>query len=330
MRRNRIPPMAALIAFEAAARHESFTLAARELFLTESAISRQINSLESSLSIRLFVRVKQRVVLTKAGRLYSEQIRDALRAIERNTVSISAHGSGDGSLELAVLPTFALEWLIPRLPSFYARFPNVRINMGVRSNPFSFDEEHFEAAIHHGKPVWPWAISELLFGEKMIVIARRDLIGDSIREPADVLKFPLLFSTTRPESWRQWFAAAQLPEDSASARSVGFELHSMLIRAAESGLGIALVPEFFVPEASWEKGLVVRAHELSIPAEDSYYLVYPNNMRHSGPLEAFREWILEEAREFALTLGLQGDEESGEAALVDAPDVAPDDDDVTH
>ena len=304
MHRNRIPPMAALIAFEAAARHESFTLAARELFLTESAISRQINGLESSLNIRLFVRVKQRVVLTKAGRLYSDQVRSSLRAIERDTLSLSAHGSGDGSLELAVLPTFALEWLIPRLPSFYEKFPNVRVNMGVRSNPFSFNEEHFEAAIHHGKPIWPWATSEMLFGEKMVVIARPDLIGDSIKEAADLLKFPLLFATTRPESWKQWFEAAGIPEDAVPARSVGFELHSMLIRAAESGLGIALVPEFFVPEHTWEAGLVVKAHELSIPAQDSYYLVYPNSMRHSGPLEAFREWIHEEARSFAKTLNL--------------------------
>ena len=114
----RLPSMSALIAFEAAARHESFTHAARELCLTESAISRQINGLESSLQIQLFVRVKQRVMLTKAGSLYSEQVRDILRTLERNTISIAAHGSGEGSLELAVLPTFATEWLIPRLPGF--------------------------------------------------------------------------------------------------------------------------------------------------------------------------------------------------------------------
>ncbi len=293
--------MAALIAFEAAARHESFTLAARELFLTESAISRQINGLESNLNIRLFVRVKQRVVLTKAGRLYSEQIRASLRAIERDTLAISAHGSGDGSLELAVLPTFSLEWLIPRLPSFYAQYPHIRVNMGVRSNPFSFNEEHFEAAIHHGKPVWPSATSELLFGEEMVVIAHKDLIRDRIKKPADLLNFPLLYSTTRQESWRQWFKAARLPDDVSPARSVGFEQHSMMIRAAESGLGIALVPEFFVPKSTWKNG-VVRAHPLSIPAEDSYYLVYPNNMRHSGPLEAFRTWILDEAKQFEKTL----------------------------
>lgn len=305
MRRIRIPTMAALSAFEAAARHESFTLAAHELSLTESAVSRQINILEENLDVSLFVRVKQRVILTKAGRLYSEQVRSALNALERDTLSIAAHGSGRGSLELAVLPTFALEWLIPRLAGFYKRHPAIRINMGVRTNPFSFEEEHFEAAIHHGKPVWPHATSELLFGENMILIARRELIGDSLKEAADVLKFPLLYCTTRPESWAQWFDAAGISADLSSSHSVGFELHSMCVRAAESGLGIALVPEFFVPDVAWEKG-VVRAHSLSIPAEDSYYLVYPSQMRSNNPFELFREWLLQEAETFGNGLNLAG------------------------
>lgn len=293
----RLPSMSALIAFEAAARHESFTHAARELSLTESAISRQINGLESDLQIQLFVRIKQRVMLTKAGRLYSEQVRDILRTLERNTVSITAHGSGEGSLELAVLPTFATEWLIPRLPGFYDKHPKLKVNMGVKTDPFSFEDEHFEAAIHHGKPIWPRATSDFLFREEMILVASADLIGTSIQKPEDVLKFPLLYSTTRPESWKQWFTAAGMPANSTPVQSFGFELHSMLVRAAQSGLGIALVPGFLVPDQAWKDGLV-RVHDLSIPADDSYYLVYPNNMRHSVPLEAFRDWILEEAKKF--------------------------------
>lgn len=291
--------MAALSAFEAAARHESFSLAARELSLTESAISRQINLLEENLNVALFVRSKQRVKLTQAGRLYSEQVRTSLRTLERDTLSIAAHGGGrQGSLELAVLLSFSLEWLIPRLPSFYAEHPTVRINMGVRANPFSFHDEHFEAAIHHGKPVWPEANSEFLFDETMILIARRDLIGNAIRRPADVLKFPLLYSTTRPESWRQWFDAAGIPEDATAKQTFGFEWHSMLIRAAEAGLGIALIPELFVTESVWSKGMV-RAHPLSISGEHSYYLAYPERVRDNPSFESFRSWLLEEARRFS-------------------------------
>ncbi|RCW68650.1 LysR family transcriptional regulator [Pseudorhodoferax soli] len=296
MRRIRTPNMAALSAFEAAARHESFTFAARELFLTESAISRQIAMLEENLNVSLFVRVKQRVVLTKAGRLYSEQVRGSLRALERDTLSIAAHGSGKGSVELAIMPTFANEWLIPRLPRFYQQNDGVRVNMGVRNIPFLFEEEHFEAAIHHGKPVWPRATSEFLFSETMVPVAHRDLIGRRIKGPGDVLKFPLLYLTMRPSSWRQWFEAAGIPD--ASPQNIAcLELHSMLIRAAEAGLGIALVPEFLVPESSWQNGLV-RAHGLSIPTVDSYHFVYPEHMRHNQPFELFREWILSEAHAF--------------------------------
>lgn len=303
MHRIRTPNMAALSAFEAAARHESFTLAARELSLSESAVSRQIGLLEENLNVSLFVRVKQRVMLTRSGRLYSEQVRASLRMLEKDTMAIAAHGSGKGNLELAVLPTFSLEWLIPRLPGFYAKHPTIRINMGIRTGPFSFEEEHFSVAIHHGKPIWPHAKLEFLFGERMVAIARRDLIGDTIKCAADVLNFPLLYSTTRPESWRQWFEAAGIPDDRRPEQSAGFELQSMVVRAAESGLGIALVPEFFVSDAAWRNGLV-RAHELSIPAEDSYHLVYPNDLPENNSLQCFRKWILEEAKRFAEATGL--------------------------
>ncbi|WP_066122411.1 LysR substrate-binding domain-containing protein [Bordetella ansorpii] len=299
MRRIRTPSMAALSAFEAAARHESFTLAARELSLTESAVSRQISLLEAGLGVSLFIRVKQRVTLTRSGRLYSEQVREALRALRRDTMSIAAHGSGRGNLELAVLPTFGQEWLIPRLPRFYAAHPDIRINMGVRTAPFSFEEEHFDVAIHHGKPVWPHAKLELLFGERMIVVARHDLIGGRIERAEDLCEFPLLYSTTRPESWRQWFDAAGVPFRPDAVHSAGFELQSLVVRAAESGLGVALVPEFFVPQSAWDNGLV-RAHPLALPGEDAYQLSYPLEMHDKYPLQCFRQWIRAEARQFAL------------------------------
>lgn len=303
MRRVRMPSMAALNAFEAAARHESFTLAARELSLTESAVSRQIGLLEENLNVTLFIRVKQRVTLTRSGRLYAEQVRASLRLLEKDTMAIAAHGSGRGNLELAVLPTFGLEWLIPRLPDFYAKNPSIRINMGVRTSPFSFEEEHFDVAIHHGRPIWQHATLELLFGERMVAIARKDLIGDTLRSAADLLKYPLLYSTTRPESWRHWFEAAGIPDYQGSERSAGFELQSMVVRAAESGLGIGLVPEFFVSDSAWKNGLI-KAHQLSIPAEDSYHLVYPNDMRDNESLDCFRTWILTEAKQFASALNL--------------------------
>jgi len=293
MRKFKIPNMSALLAFEAAARHESFTHAAKELFLTESAISRQVATLESNLGVRLFVRSKQRVMLTRAGRLYGTQVRRALENLDRDTLSIIAHGSGGGYLELAVLPTFASQWLIPRMKDFNDRNPDVRINMGIRTDLFSFEESHFEAAIHYGKPTWPGTSSDYLFGEEVVPVCSPSLLAKTVRKPQELLNYPLLHSTTRPDAWSRWFATLGV-EDSATMHGVRYELHSMLISAAAAGLGIALVPKFFVDEQLPQLGLVIPFAATAVE-ESAYYLVYPTELSHGKPLELFRTWLLEQA-----------------------------------
>jgi LysR family transcriptional regulator, glycine cleavage system transcriptional activator len=297
MRKFKIPNMGALLAFEAAARHESFTHAARELFLTESAVSRQIATLESNLGVRLFVRAKQRVVLTRAGRLYGTQVRRALENLDRDTLSIIAHGSGGGYLELAVLPTFASEWLIPRLKDFNDRTPDVRVNMGVRTDMFSFEESHFEAAIHYGKPTWPGTSSDYLFGEEVVAVCSPSLVAKPVRKPHELLKYPLLHSTTRPDAWTRWFANLGV-EDNSTMQGVRYELHTMLISGAAAGLGIALVPKFFVAGQMKQLGLIV-PYDAPAVEDSAYYLVYPTELSHGKPLECFRRWLLEQAGAYA-------------------------------
>lgn len=297
MRKFKIPNMGALVAFEAAARHESFTHAARELFLTESAVSRQIATLESSLGVRLFARVKQRVVLTRAGKLYGTQVRRALETLDRDTLSIIAHGSGGGYLELAVLPTFASHWLIPRIKTFYDQSPDVRVNMGIRTDMFSFEDTHFEAAIHYGKPTWPVTSADYLFGEEVVPICSPMLLDRPVTHPQDLLAYPLLHSTTRPGAWSQWFESRGV-EDNRAMQGVRYELHTMLFSAAAAGLGIALVPKFFVEGQLQQLGLVV-PFDAASTADSGYYLVYPTEFSHSKPLELFRSWLLEQASVYA-------------------------------
>lgn len=293
MRKFKIPNMGALMAFEAAARHESFTHAAKELFLTESAVSRQIATLESNLGVRLFVRSKQRVVLTRAGRLYGTQVRRSLETLDRDTLSIIAHGSGGGYLELAVLPTFASQWLIPRLKDFNDRTPDVRVNMGVRTDMFSFEESHYEAAIHYGKPTWPGTSSDYLFGEEVVPICAPSLLKKPVRKAHELLAYPLLHSTTRPDAWTRWFSDLGV-EDNSTMQGVRYELHTMLIAAAAAGLGIALVPKFFVEDQLEQLGVVI-PFEARSSVESAYYLVYPTELSHGRPLESFRSWLLEQA-----------------------------------
>ncbi|ABO59567.1 LysR family transcriptional regulator (plasmid) [Burkholderia vietnamiensis] len=297
MRKFKIPNMGALMAFEAAARHESFTHAAKELFLTESAISRQIATLESNLGVRLFVRAKQRVVLTRAGRLYSTQVRRSLEYLDRDTLSIIAHGSGGGYLELAVLPTFASQWLIPRLKDFNDRTPDVRVNMGVRTDMFTFEESHFEAAIHYGKPTWPGTSSDYLFGEEVVPVCSPMLLSKPVKRAHELLSYPLLHSTTRPDAWTRWFSD-QGVDDNSTMQGVRYELHTMLIAAAGAGLGIALVPKFFVEGHLEQLGLMI-PFDASSPVDSAYYLVYPTELSHGKPLELFRVWLLEQASAYS-------------------------------
>lgn len=146
---------------------------------------------------------------------------------------------GGAQLELAVLPTFASHWLIPRLPSFNARHPDVGVNMGVRTEAFSFEETHFEAAIHYGRPYWASAQLDYLFGEGK---ARLRAGSHQRRNPlaAGSLAYPLLHSTTRPNAWEDWFGHHGV-DDARAVRGARYELHTMLISGAEAGLGIALV-----------------------------------------------------------------------------------------
>lgn len=296
MRQFRIPGMPALMAFEAAARHESFTLAAKEISLTESAVSRQIAVLESTLGVRLFVRNKQRVVLTRAGKLYAAQIRRSMQSLDRDTLNVMAMGNSGGYLDLAVLPTFASHWLIPRLNDFNTRHGDIAINMGVKTDMFTFSETHFEAAIHYGEPTWPGTSADYLFGEEVVPVCAASLIKGPVTDPGQLLQYPLLHSTTRPDAWRTWFAGVQI-DDPSTMVGVRYELHTMLISGAAAGLGIALIPKFFVENQLDQLGLVI-PYETPGVSESSYYLVYPTEFSHGTPLTLFRTWLLEQAAHY--------------------------------
>ncbi len=293
--RPTIPSRSALIAFEAAARHQSFTGAAAELTLTESAISRQIAALESELGIKLFNRVKKRVVLTEAGVLYAVQVRKSIEQMERDMLNIMAHGGTRGILELAVLPTLCSQWLIPRLGGFYAQQPDITINASVRSVVFLFKDSLLDAAIHYGQPTWPGTVADFLFREKVVAVCKPSLLkSGKYTQAEDLLEHPLLHLTSRPEAWRDWFAHAGLPNAKAMQGS-RYEQFSLLISAACAGLGVALIPSFLVSRQLETNELAI-VFDLPIESADAYYLVFPEENLSNNSLNVFREWLLEEVR----------------------------------
>lgn len=292
--------MEALIAFESAARHQSFTRSADELALTPSAIGRQIAALEEYVGLPLFNRVKRRVSLTEVGAAYAKQVRDNLDRIERDTLAVATRRGADGILELAVIPTFATRWLIPRLPQFYAQHSHITLNLTTRAEPFLFTDTPFSAAIHFGNPVWPGAIAQHLFGEEMVPVCHPQLLdGSTTLAPSELARLPLLHQSARPNAWRQWLAQARVHDvDCMSGQR--YELFSMLVEAARAGLGVALVPRFFVLAELANDELVI-PNEMSLRNEKGYYLVYPEAKQNAPLLQPFKEWLLGIARAYGGT-----------------------------
>jgi DNA-binding transcriptional LysR family regulator len=295
--RRKIPSVEALIAFEVAARHQSFTRSAEELALTQSAVGRQIASLEEYLGVPLFNRIKKRLSLTDVGEIFAQQVREHLERLETDTLAAMAHQGSGGILELAVIPTFATRWLIPRLPEFYAEHPQITLNLSTRAEPFIFAGTSFDAAIHFGNPIWPGTVARHLFGEEMTPVCSPALvIGSRKLEPNELADFNLLHQSARVEAWRQWFSQAGI-HDANCMKGQRYELFSMLVEAARAGLGVALVPHFLVL-SELARGELLIPCELSLNNDNGYYLVYPEGKQNSPLLEKFENWLLVTAQEY--------------------------------
>jgi len=296
--RRKIPSTAALVSFEAAARHESFTKAAEELSLTQSAICRQIASLEEFLSVELFRRSRRGVKLTEAGLSYSRRVATQLDAVERDTLSVMGQ-QGANVIELAVVPTFGTQWLLPRLKDFQHRHPEVTVNLTNRTRPFLFADTDFDAAIYFGDADWSGTQSHRLMGENPMPVCSPILLGDNSGLSAEqIAQLPLLQQTTRPYAWRQWFNARNL-NVSRDMTGPRYELFSMLAQAAMHEMGIALIPPFLIQRELAERRLVI-ANPETLPSIKAYYLMIPERKVESASLRAFRDWLIEQAKGYAL------------------------------
>ncbi|MEJ1974818.1 MAG: LysR substrate-binding domain-containing protein [Acetobacteraceae bacterium] len=292
--RRLIPPLSALIAFEAAARLGSFTHAAAELFLTQGAVSRRVATLEAFLGVEMFERNNQRVFLTPAGRFYADEARVILTRLAAVTgQALEFHGRG-GVLKLAVPPSFATAWLIPRLAGFSARHADISVTLSARLRPTGFTPEGADAAIQILTESWPDAISHAFLEEAMLPVACPHLVrGQSLRRPADLRSATLLMQETRPLLWEDWFAARNLGSAAANPRHT-FEHYAMVIRAALAGLGVAIVPTYLV-QPELESGALVGLFGPPVQGRGTLHLIYPDIKRDYPPLAAFRDWLLEVA-----------------------------------
>ncbi|HYP85121.1 LysR substrate-binding domain-containing protein [Variovorax sp.] len=301
--RRKIPPLQTLLCFDAAARHESYTRAAQELALTQSAVSRQIGALEAFLGVALFRRTRHGVALTASGAAYARQIARRLEAMERDTLDAMTHHGAGGAVSLAAVPTFATRWLIPRLPRFAALQPDVVVHIETRTRPFLFAETEFDAALYAGTPAqvrnWAGIRAQRLLDEDVLPVCSPHLLRAAGGRPGKPLTpqavalLPLLQQSTRPDDWRAWFDA-QGVEAPLARSGPRYELFSMLAIAAAHGLGVVLAPALLVAE-ELARGELVVACDRPLRARRAYYLVTPEQVDERPALAAFREWLAAEA-----------------------------------
>ena len=293
--RRFLPSISLLQAFEVAARSGSFTMAAQELNLTQSAISRQIKALEEQLEVCLFTRERQQIQLTDAGAEYAHHVREALELIATASRNIHSNPSG-GTLNLGILPMFGSRWLAPRLPGFLANNPDIHVNLVTQLEPFDFKQEKLDAAIHFGKERWPGAHCKFLMDEHVIPVCSPTMQrSQQFETPADLLQVPLLHLSSRSEAWARWFNLHNV-RFNGNHTSMLLDQFSTITQLAKSGIGIGLLPEFLIQE-ELERGSLVPAWPHSTQSEESYYLVWPKHRSSYPPLVSFYEWMQQQTTE---------------------------------
>lgn len=292
--RRKIPSNAALMAFEAAARHGSFARAAAELSLTEGAISRQIGRLEAFLGVTLFERVGNRVRLLPNGERYASQVRESLDRLERDSQYLMGQPVDGASLDIAVIPTFAMRWLIPRLPQFQQQHPHICVHLAERMEPFVLAGSGFDAAIHFEHPAWTGMRTYPLLHEVLVPVCHPALLKEGKGATAlDTL--PRLHRRQNPDAWERYSreTGVALSNPATGAR---YDLHAMLIEAALAGLGVALVPRLYV-ETELAQGRLAAPWPDGKTISKTFCIVLPEPIGLSGkPVQALTQWILDEAK----------------------------------
>ncbi|MEM7306601.1 MAG: LysR substrate-binding domain-containing protein [Planctomycetota bacterium] len=289
-----LPSLTALLAFDAALRLESFTRAAEELGRTQGAVSRQVALLERQLGVELFVREHPRLRPTAAARSFGLELRRLLDRLSALTLEVQASGGAGAVLRLAILPAFGTRWLIPRMPRFYARFPEVSVHLTTKLGTFNFDRVGIDAAIHYGDANWPGARLEELMSEQVALVCSPDQ-ATGVDAPSDLAGRTLLQLVSRRGAWAEWFRSHGV-EGAPGGRGPLFEQHMMVIQAAVAGLGVALVPDFLVRGELASGALVEPLPEHRLSGLRSYYLAYPETSRELPGLVRFRRWILDEMK----------------------------------
>ena len=309
---SRIPVSIVLRAFEASARNLSFTLAAAELHITQGAVSRQIRLLEDMLGQKLFDRFTRRIELTAVGRDYYLDVQRSLRDIDRATQR-AMRVSGRTVLTISVLPTFGTSWLMPRLAGFVERHPDLDVRLATAIDAVDFQHTDTDIAIRVGRVPgdsyaencprvdseivqnWRGVRVDFVASDVLLPVISRSLLTGvpEISCAADLLRFPLIHTLSRKGAWDHWLAAHGLNVPSGDRRTLSHFF--MGLRAAEEGGGIAIIPSILIPQDALGSSLVAPLQS-TLRSAGSYYIVSLESRADEAPIQAFRDWVLQETR----------------------------------
>ena len=289
----RLPSLNGLRAFEAAARHLSFTNAANELNVTQTAISHQIRRLEEELGLKLFVRQNRALALTPEAVAYLPGIRAAFNDLRLATDRL-LRKENDHVLTVSTLASLAVKWLLPRLSSFQEAQPGIDVRITTSMGLVDFKNGDVDAAIRYGRGRWPGLRADWLMADQLFPVCSPTLLAGSkpLRCPEDLANHTLLHTSgAQNDDWRLWLTAAGLPSDISKLPGLSFDLSFMTVQAAIDGIGVAIGRTTYV-EADIAKGRLVVPFKITLPSDAGFYLVCPETTADSPKLAAFRQWLI--------------------------------------
>jgi LysR family glycine cleavage system transcriptional activator len=288
---RRLPPFAAIKAFEAAARHCNFQQAADELLISSSAVSHQVKALEDHLGIQLFIRNNNRLSLTPEGSSYHMELRDALDLIEQATARV-AKPRGRTYLTVSLFPAIAEMWLIPRLGKFHDAHPDITVRLLTMTRPSDLAGTGVDLAIHYSSTPMDEGTGDLLFEEEIVPVCSATYLRrmSRISDPKQLLEHTLIFCNSEPSEWSDWLTHQGLPQADV-AHWLELDARSSTLSAAKEGLGIAIGRRPFIDDAIADGSLVMPVPR-SISTGYSYYLVSTKPTRGMTGVRRFRDWLL--------------------------------------
>jgi LysR family glycine cleavage system transcriptional activator len=292
----RLPSLNGLRAFEAAARHLSFTQAAAELNVTQTAISHQIRRLEEELGIRLFIRKNRALALTPKARDYLPGVRAAFNDLRLATDQL-LRKDDDHVLTVSTLASLAAKWLLPRLTAFQEAHPGIDVRITTSTALVDFRGGDVDAAIRYGRGNWQGLRAEWLMADDFFPVCSPALLNGKrpLKCPEDLREHMLLHTSTNSDDWRQWLTAAGLPSDISKQPGITFDLILMTVQAAIDGIGVAMGRTSYVQD-DIAKGRLVVPFKIALPVDAGFYLVSPEGVAEPPKLRAFRQWLIASAK----------------------------------